>query len=121
MKERLSQTFFLICTLLASAFVSANTVPNELIKVPVNQLTQQIKVDGLETHFGQKFSLKEVVQGPKKKSTIKSVLKDGQIELKSGEIIYSEEVEYGLIFKNTRNAPFPLNNQIFKAPKNDED
>lgn len=76
-------------------------------KVEISHLShkQTKSAIGMETLWGETFSHADV-KSPKwdKKTGLLGVLSKAQIELKSGQIIYPEEVRFGLIPKNFGNG-----------------
>ena len=88
-------------------------------KIPVETVKSSTKALGLETYEGRKIALSAVKKKWFTKKTLHEVLKRDQIELKNGEIIYPEEVEFGLALK--KYMANRASNPYGRAPKDDEE
>lgn len=89
-----------------------------VVKIEVEQINEAMNKAGLgfETDKGEIYSLNEIQKRGFKKTTIKDVLQREQIELKNGEVIYPEEVKYGLIFGRA----VGVRSGVEKAPHEDD-
>jgi len=66
----------------------------QVSKIPVERISDRTRADGFETYYGEKFTVKEVVNAKDTKPV--EILKQNQIELRDGGIFYPEEVEFAL-------------------------
>ncbi|MDC1174853.1 hypothetical protein OAT67_05725 [Bacteriovoracaceae bacterium] len=73
----------------------------KLEKVEVKKVKANTRAVGFETFRGEVMSLRDVKKKWFKKKTLKEVLSREEIELVNGQILYPEEVEFGLVI-NTR-------------------
>lgn len=100
-----------------SELSSISTYKAAIIKVKASAVTKDMNGIGFETSFGQRYNLSDVrFINPTAKSALSKVLNRDRIELRSGEIIYQEEITYGLI-KSQEVSSIRINfNPLEKAP-----
>ncbi|MCP4912862.1 MAG: hypothetical protein GY909_07065 [Oligoflexia bacterium] len=89
---------------------------DQVEKVEVKKVKASTRAVGFETFAGDVLSLQDVKKKWFKKKTLKEVLSRTEIELINGQIIYPEEVEFGLVPANVLRR---LGNKD-RAPKEDE-
>ncbi len=90
---------------------------SKIVKIRANKVTSDMRGIGFETNYGEKISLDQVrFLNPNSKSALSKVLQRDRIELISGEIIYREEVQYGLIQQQEMAMDFQFPNFVGKAP-----
>ncbi len=64
-----------------------------LEKIPVELVKSAAVVTALETYYGKLIKMKEVSNMPSF-SSMGNILSKNQIELKGGEVVYPEEIEF---------------------------
>lgn len=126
MKKSINNTLLALGLLLISSAVMA-TIPGAetelvrnynaaVIKVKASAVTKDMNGIGFETTFGTRYKLGDVrFINPNAKSALSTVLQRDRIELHSGEIIYKEEITYGLI-KTQKVSNIQIFNPFEKAP-----
>jgi len=93
------------------SYASGLKSAGKMKKVSTEQVTKKTKALGLETYEGRTIDINSVKKRFFKKKTVAEILNRAQIELKSGEIVYPEEVQFALVPKNGR---YPK--ELVKAP-----
>ena len=84
------------------SYASGLKSAGKMVKVSTEQVTKKTKALGLETYEGRTIDLDSVKKRFFRKKTVAEILNRAQIELKSGEIVYPEEVQFALVPKNGR-------------------
>ena len=127
MKKSINNTLLALSLLLISSAVMAalpvaqtdlvvRNYNTAVIKVKASAVTKDMNGIGFETSFGARYKLSDVrFINPNAKSALSNVLKKDRIELRSGEIIYQEEITYGLI-KSQKISNIQIFNPFEKAP-----
>lgn len=88
-----------------------------IIKVDANKVTQFMTGVGFETTLGTQYSITDVIgANPYRNSALKKILQMPVIELKSGEILYREEIQFGLIKLQQVSSGFGGLGILEKAP-----
>lgn len=71
----------------------------KVVKVVTKKVTKKTQALALQLDSGRRVHLDLIVKRRFKKKRVSEILKRAQIELKSGEVIYPEEVKYALVKK----------------------
>lgn len=89
-----------------------------IVKVEVEAISEAMNKSalGIETERGEVYSLNEITRRGIKRTTIKEIMQREQIELKNGDVLYPEEIRYGLLLERAMGT----RPGIEKAPHEDD-
>jgi len=112
MKRILTILAVITASVVAIAASAAETTPQLYSKIPVEFVNPSTTGNGLETHYGELISLREIALKPAG-NKIGIVLSRAQIELRNGDIYYPEEIKFVLKAKSLELGNVP---GIMRAP-----
>jgi hypothetical protein len=107
--------------LLALQINHANAKSPKVEMIPFQMATAKTKALGFHTFAGEIIQMRQIKDmNSSKARALKSIIKDGLIELRSGDIFYSEELQYVVApmgeFTGASNVLRLMHNPIARAP-----